>query len=101
MTMPDLAVSKDRTVHLAGCPGLAGSPRCTCVQPEIKSKREDSMSPVNPPNCKCGSAAKSPAMKAQGRWVVACSREGCPALVQAATKQSAADLWDNLSTGLN
>jgi len=40
-------------------------------------------------------------MKARGRWVVACSREGCPALVQAQTKQDAADLWGNLSTKLD
>lgn len=56
---------------------------------------------ANPPKCKCGSAAQPPVMKARGRWVVACSREGCPALVQAPTKQDAADLWGNLSTKLD
>ena len=27
---PDLAVAKDKTVHVVGCEALAGSPRCTC-----------------------------------------------------------------------
>lgn len=33
---PTLAVAKDHTVHVLGCPVLAGSPRCTCLQPKNK-----------------------------------------------------------------
>jgi hypothetical protein len=59
------------------------------------------MQPTKLTNCKCGSAPQLPVMKARGRWVVACSRESCPALVQAQTKQESASLWSSLSTKLN
>lgn len=35
-TKPNLAVAKDQTVHVVGCPALAGSPSCTC--PQLKNQ---------------------------------------------------------------
>lgn len=34
MVKPALAVAKDQSVHVVGCPALKGSPRCTCPHPK-------------------------------------------------------------------
>lgn len=47
--------------------------------------------------CTCGHPARPAAQQARGRWVVTCSRNGCPAQAQMATKRLCVERWNEMS----
>jgi hypothetical protein len=54
------------------------------------------MKTVNLENCQCGQSTPCVEQQAKRRWVVTCSREGCPARVQMPTRSEAVERWNEL-----
>ena len=52
--------------------------------------------------CTCGAPAAGPEYRAGRRkWVAACSRTDCPAVVVRRSKAAAADAWNDIATCIN
>ncbi len=54
------------------------------------------MKDVNVERCQCGQSTPCVEQRARRRWVVTCSREGCPARVQMTTRSEAVGRWNEL-----